>query len=202
MINQLKIYKSTSNDPYFNLATEKHLFDNLKKGCVILYLWQNDSTIVIGANQNPWAECDCELAKNENIRIARRISGGGAVFHDLGNLNFTFISHTEDYDLIKNLEVIKKAVALAGICAEISGRNDILCQGKKFSGNAFYNSNSKSYHHGTILINTDFDKMTRLLTPSSAKLNAKGVKSVSSRVINLNEINSKLTADTMQNVRS
>jgi len=199
MINQLKIYKSTSNDPYFNLATEKHLFDNLEKGCVILYLWQNDSTIVIGANQNPWAECDYELAKNENIRIARRISGGGAVFHDLGNLNFTFISHTEDYDLIKNLEVIKKAVALAGICAEISGRNDILCQGKKFSGNAFYNSNSKSYHHGTILINTDFDKMTRLLTPSSAKLNAKGVKSVSSRVINLNEINSKLTVDTMQN---
>ncbi len=198
MINQLKIFKGFSNNPYFNLATEKYLFDNVDKGCVILYLWQNDNTIVIGANQNPWAECNCELAENENIKIARRISGGGAVFHDLGNLNFTFISHTEDYDLAKNLEIIKKAVDLAGISAEISGRNDILCDGKKFSGNAFYNSGGKSYHHGTILINTDFGKMKKYLTPSSAKLKAKGVKSVSSRVINLIEVNNRLTADIMK----
>lgn len=198
MINQLKIFQSDSYDPYYNLAVEKHLFDIVEKGCVILYLWQNDNTIVIGANQNPWAECNHELAKSENVKIARRISGGGAVYHDLGNLNFTFISHTEDYNLGKNLEVIKKAVELAGISSEISGRNDILYEGKKFSGNAFYNSNSKSYHHGTLLINTDFDKMKRYLTPSKTKLEAKGVKSVSSRVINLTEINNKLTISKMK----
>lgn len=198
MINQLKIFQSDSYNPYYNLATEKYLFDNVEKGCVILYLWQNDNTIVIGANQNPWAECNHELVKSENVKIARRISGGGAVFHDLGNLNFTFISHTEDYNLSKNLEVIKKAVELAGITSEISGRNDILCDGKKFSGNAFYNSNSKSYHHGTILINTDFGKMKKYLTPSKTKLEAKGVKSVSSRVINLIEVNNNLTIDMMK----
>ncbi len=197
MVTNLKVYISDSFDPYYNLAIEKHLFDNISEGCVLLYLWQNRDTVVIGANQNPWAECNLSLLEKEGGKIARRSSGGGAVFHDLGNLNFTFIAHEQDYNLKKNLEVIKKACSLAGIYAQISGRNDILIEGKKFSGNAFYNSKGKCYHHGTLLINADFKKMSRYLTPSQNKLKAKGVKSVSSRVINLSEINTDLTCEQM-----
>ncbi len=198
MINKLYVYTINSTNPYINLAAEQLLFDTAAKGTMIMYLWQNQNTVVIGKNQNTWAECDCSLAESEGVRVARRLSGGGAVFHDLGNLNFTFISSSADYDLAKNMQIIKKACEFSGISAELSGRNDILAQGRKFSGNAFYNSRGRSYHHGTIMINADRNKMTRYLTPSGAKLEAKGVKSVRSRVVNLAEINPELTVDIMK----
>ena len=198
MIKKLRIYLTDSTDPYINLATEKVLFDNVQYDEMILYLWQNHNTVVIGKNQNLWAECSYSLLKSEGGVVARRLSGGGAVFHDAGNLNFTFISVQDNYDIKKNMTVIKKACLMAGIETELSGRNDILADGKKFSGNAFYNSRGNSYHHGTIMINTDKDKLSRYLTPSKAKLEAKGVKSVKSRVANLNEFNPGLNAETMK----
>ncbi len=197
MISDILIFKSSSLDPYSNLATEKYLFDTLPQDTLILYLWQNENTVVIGRNQNPWAECNCALLESEGGRIARRLSGGGAVYHDVGNLNFTFICHSADYDLSKHLKVIKNAAAKSGIETEISGRNDILAGGRKFSGNAFYNSSGKSLHHGTILICADTAKMSRYLTPSKEKLKAKGVKSVESRVINLSELAPLLTPEIM-----
>ena len=136
--------------------------------------------------------------KKDGGHLARRLSGGGSVFHDLGNLNFTFLCTTENYNLAKQMQVIKEACALGGISAEISGRNDILANGRKFSGNAFYNSKGKSYHHGTILISADKEKLTKYLTPPKAKLQSKGVKSVKSRVVNLAEINPALTVDAMK----
>lgn len=198
MIENITYYISTETDPYLNLATEEYLFDSVPEKTLILYLWQNQNTVVFGRNQNPWAECNIELLKADGGFPARRLSGGGAVFHDLGNLNFTFISRTENYDLEKNMEVIKNTCRLAGIETYLSGRNDILADGKKFSGNAFYNSKGRSYHHGTILISADKEKMTKYLTPSKAKLEAKGVKSVKSRVINLREIKSDLTIEQMK----
>lgn len=198
MIKNLKIYITESTDPYTNLATEKVLFDNVQDDEMILYLWQNHNTVVIGKNQNLWAECSYSLLKSEGGVVARRLSGGGAVFHDSGNLNFTFISRADNYDLQKNMTVIKKACLMAGIETELAGRNDILADGKKFSGNAFYNSKGRSYHHGTIMINSDKEKLNRYLTPSKAKLEAKGVKSVKSRVANLSEFNPKLNAETMK----
>lgn len=198
MIKNLKVYITESTDPYTNLATEKVLFDNVHYDEMILYLWQNHNTVVIGKNQNLWAECSYSLLKSEGGVVARRLSGGGAVFHDAGNLNFTFISSQDNYDLQKNMTVIKKACLMAGIETELSGRNDILADGKKFSGNAFYNSKGKSYHHGTIMINTDKEKLSRYLTPSKAKLDAKGVKSVKSRVANLCEFNPMLNTETMK----
>lgn len=198
MIDKIYVYEGNSFNPYINLATEKYLFDELDKNSVILYLWQNENTIVIGNNQNPWAECLAEEMKKDNIFLARRLSGGGAVFHDLGNLNFTFILNTEDYDLEKQMRVIKTACELSEIPTEISGRNDILADGKKFSGNAFYNSKGKSYHHGTIMVSCNLEKMTKYLTPPKAKLTAKGVKSVKSRVINLSSLSHNLTIEKMK----
>lgn len=197
MINVLKIYISDSFDVYNNLAVEKYFLDSVRDDCCILYLWQNKSTVVIGRNQNPHAEFDLVAAEKENISVARRLSGGGCVFHDLGNLNFTFISHQKNYDLNKNMQVIQSACQMAGIDTEISGRNDILAYGRKFSGNAFYHSGERFYHHGTIMICTDIEKMQKLLTPTKAKLQSKGIKSVSSRVINLCELSSDLTCDMM-----
>ncbi len=198
MIKNAKFYISDTVNPYINLAKEKFLLDAVDKESIILYLWQNQNTIVIGKNQNAFSECRIELLKEEGGTLARRLSGGGAVFHDIGNLNFTFICATENFNVEKHMQVIQSACLKAGITTEKSGRNDILANDKKFSGNAFYNSKGKSYHHGTILINADFSKLGRYLTPPKAKLEAKGVKSVKSRVINLIELSPTLTCDKMK----
>lgn len=197
MIKRLRYYISDSLEPYKNLATEKYLLDSTPDDCCTLYLWQNQNTVVIGRNQNPWAECNCSLLEEDGGKLARRLSGGGAVYHDIGNLNFTFLCSTENFDTACQTNVIKEACNLAGITAEVTGRNDILVNGRKFSGNAFYNSKGKSYHHGTILINTDKERLERYLTPPSEKLEAKGVKSVKSRVINLSEVSPALTCQDM-----
>ncbi len=198
MINKVQYYISTDFNPYKNLSTEKYLFDTVGDDSVILYLWQNKNTVVIGKNQNPWAECRCKQLEEDGGKLARRLSGGGAVFHDTGNLNFTFISKTQNYDLERQMKVIGYACGLAGIKAELSGRNDLLADGKKFSGNAFYNSKGKSYHHGTLLIDANILSMQKYLTPPKAKLEAKGVKSVGARVVNLSSLSPGLTCEKMK----
>lgn len=198
MIRKLSVCLSDSFDPYPNIALEKHLLETVEPGQCILYLWQNQNTVVIGRNQNPWAECRTSLLEQEGGKLARRLSGGGAVFHDTGNLNFTFLVCQEDYDLDKQLSVIQTACALAGIETQRSGRNDLLAQGCKFSGNAFYHAHGKAYHHGTLLINANMEKLGRYLTPSKAKLQAKGVASVRSRVVNLQDLCPSLTCELMK----
>ncbi|MBR2937462.1 MAG: lipoate--protein ligase [Oscillospiraceae bacterium] len=198
MITQLRIFESAGFDPHANLAMEKHLLDITPAGTCILYLWQNQNTVVIGRNQNAWLECRSSLLEEEGGKLARRLSGGGAVFHDFGNLNFTFIMRREDYDLDKQLSVIQTACALAGVQTEKSGRNDVLADGRKFSGNAFYQSRTHAYHHGTLMVDVDKDKLGRYLSPPKAKLEAKGVTSVRSRVVNLKELAPELTIDRMK----
>ena len=198
MIDNLLLYISDTLNPYINLAKEKFLFDSVDNKTLILYLWQNQNTVVIGKNQNAYLECRTELLKQDGVTLARRLSGGGAVFHDIGNLNFTFICATENFDVSNHVKVIQNACRKANIETQISGRNDILANDKKFSGNAFYNSQGHSYHHGTILINADTEKLNRYLTPPKAKLVAKGIKSVKSRVINLSELSPTLTCENMK----
>ena len=193
MIERLLVCRSESYDPYHNLALEEALLNRVGKGELILYLWQNERTVVIGKNQNPWKECRTALLNEEGGHLARRLSGGGAVFHDLGNLNFTFLMSAEDYDLSRQLTVIEKACQSLGIPAQRSGRNDLLADGRKFSGNAFYSHAGKSYHHGTLMVDVDMEKVQRYLSPSKAKLAAKGVDSVRSRVVNLREFVPDLT---------
>ena len=198
MIKELFICQGTALDPYYNLALEKRLLEKVAPGQCILYLWQNANTVVIGKNQNAWAECRTSLLEAENGRLARRLSGGGAVFHDTGNLNFTFLVCDEDYDVDRQLSVIQRACALTGITAEKSGRNDLLADGRKFSGNAFYHQGGNAYHHGTLMVEVDKDKLQRYLSPSKAKLEAKGVASVRSRVVNLSELSPGLTCEKMR----
>lgn len=198
MIETLATFDSGSFDPYLNLAMEQHLLETVESGCCLLYLWQNQNTVVIGKNQNPWAECRVSLLESEGGHLARRLSGGGAVFHDLGNLNFTFLVATADYDLAKQQRVLLEACRTFGIPAELSGRNDLTADGRKFSGNAFYHNGPRSYHHGTLLVDVDGAKLQRYLTPSKAKLEAKGVPSVRSRVVNLKELCPALTINDLK----
>lgn len=198
MIKNLQIFESLSFNPYINLGIEKFLFENLEEDTIILYLWQNEKTVVIGKNQNPYLECRCSALENDGGFVARRLSGGGAVFHDIGNLNFTFICKKEDYDLEMQTKVIENACRQAGIDVRVSGRNDILADGRKFSGNAFFNKDGKVCRHGTIMISANAELMSKYLTPPKAKLESKGVKSVKSRVVNLKELNPSLTIDEMK----
>jgi lipoate-protein ligase A len=193
------IVRSLSNDPWYNLALEEYLLKKVGRNQVTLYLWQNNNTIVIGRNQNPWKECRCKQFEEDGGKIARRLSGGGAVFHDLGNLNFTFIMDKSLQNLNTQLQVILQAVKNLGINAEFSGRNDIVVEGKKFSGNAFYEEDSSAYHHGTILVNSDMNKLTTYLQVSNEKIKSKGIDSVRSRVINLKSINTDITIETVMN---
>ena len=198
MINRIKLYESNSFDPYLNLATEQYLMETVEEDESILFLWQNQNTVVIGKNQNAWKECRTALLQEEGGFLARRLSGGGAVFHDLGNLNFTFLLPQAEYDLDRQFSVIAEAVTLLGLQAERSGRNDVLIDGRKFSGNAFFKHDGKAYHHGTLLIDVDMGKLGRYLNPSKAKLQAKGVDSVRSRVVNLKELSPDITIDSMK----
>lgn len=187
MINKLFWIKTDNTYPYKNIALEEYLTMNVNPGECILYLWQNRHTVVIGKNQNCWKECNITELEKDGGFLARRLSGGGAVFHDLGNLNFTFCVRAEDYDLDKQIDVILRSVKSLGITAEKTGRNDITIQGKKFSGNAFLRIGDFCYHHGTIMMNVDIDKMQKYLNVDKSKLISKGVNSVSSRVTSLIE---------------
>lgn len=197
MINNMRIIRTRTLDPWWNLAVEEYLLDRVEPGQCILYLWQNENTIVIGRNQNPWKECRTELFESEGGKLARRLSGGGAVFHDTGNLNFTFIASRQVYDLEKQARVILDAVNSLGIKAEVSGRNDLTADGRKFSGNAFCYRKTGAYHHGTVLVSADFGKLSKYLQVSAEKMRSKGVQSVQSRVVNLSEFQPELTVDAM-----
>lgn len=182
-----------SKDPYKNLALEAWLFENGRQD-VWLYLWQNQHTVVIGRNQNAWKECRLSALEADGGKLARRGSGGGAVYHDVGNLNFTFILPRDVYDLRRQLGVILAAMERLGIPARFTGRNDLVTQdGAKFSGNAFQFSAHTALHHGTILVSADMGALSQYLAPSKAKLAAKGVDSVRSRVCNLNTLRPGLT---------
>lgn len=193
-----KVLITDTKDPWWNLAVEEYILYSLEKDEYILYLWQNQNTVVIGKNQNAWRECKTDVLEKEGGKIARRLSGGGAVFHDLGNLNFTFLVNRKNYDLEKQVRVIQRAVTKAGIDCEMSGRNDVITKdGRKFSGNAFCFKKDNAYHHGTIMVSVDMDKLTRYLQVSGEKLKSKGVQSVQSRVVNLTEFNPDLTIEKM-----
>ncbi|MBO5999202.1 MAG: lipoate--protein ligase, partial [Lachnospiraceae bacterium] len=193
MIRNCRIVSVKSADPYRNLAVEELLLKSVQDDELILYLWQNDRTVVIGRNQDAYHECDMDTLLSEGGRIVRRMSGGGAVYHDLGNVNFTFLSTKENYDIERQNRVILDAVSSFGIDAQCTGRNDLTVQDRKFSGCAYYDDGRARFHHGTILIDTDLDRMSRYLTPSKSKLLSKGVASVASRVVCLKEINPGMT---------
>lgn len=198
MIRKISQIISPGFDPYYNLALEKYLFDHVEKDECILYLWQNERTVVCGRNQNLWKECHVTRLLEDNGHPVRRLSGGGAVFHDKGNLNFTFLVRKDNYDIDRQLQVILQACRLLDIHAEKTGRNDLTVDGRKFSGNAFYASGDRRYHHGTLLIRVDTNSMSAYLNVDKQKLATKGVSSVRSRVANLTDFCPDLTIALMK----
>ena len=175
-------------DPYHNLALEQFVFDRLDKNNNYFMLWQNDNSIIIGKHQNTHEEINAAFVKEMDITVARRLSGGGAVYHDLGNLNFTFIiseGKKDKIDFSAFCEPVQKALLSFGVPVEISGRNDMCVDGKKFSGNAQYIKDGRIMHHGTILYDSNLGMLSGALNPGDDKIESKGIKSVKSRVTNI-----------------
>ena len=195
----IRLFESLGHDPARNLAIEEALLlGDFPEP--ILFLWQNAHTVVIGRGQNAWKECRTGLLDEEGGTLVRRSTGGGAVYHDLGNLNFSFVMQKALYDVPRQLNVIRRGVLSFGIETEASGRNDIVLKdsGAKFSGNAFRFTQTHGLHHGTILMDVDIAKLGRYLAPSKAKLESKGVESVRARVGNLAALNPDISIENLK----
>lgn len=178
------------HDPSLNLAQEEYLLSRAGIRDEILFFYVNDPSIIIGRHQNTAEEIDAGYVKANNIRVVRRLSGGGAVYHDRGNLNFSLITPGDPQasaDFSRCLNPILSALRSLGLAAELTGRNDLTLNGAKFSGNAYYHTRAGSVIHGTLLYNTDLEVLTKALRPRPEKLQSKGIKSARSRVTNIKD---------------
>ncbi|HTX88170.1 MAG TPA: lipoate--protein ligase [Bacteroidales bacterium] len=182
------IIRRHNTDPYFNLATEEYVLKEIPEDSFML--WRNAPSIIVGKHQNTLAEINLEYVKENRIAVVRRLSGGGAVFHDLGNINFTFIQTGEDDNLIdfrKYTEPILEVLVGLGIDARFEGRNDLTIEGRKFSGNAEHIWKNRILHHGTLLFSSHMPDLSQALNADPVKFRDKAVKSVRSRVTNISE---------------
>ena len=184
----MKIYKNSFTDPYFNLASEQYLLECEPDD--VFMLWRNERSVIIGRNQNAYAEIDRKYVTDNGIAVVRRLTGGGAVFHDPGNINYSFIMKkggAQALDFASFCAPVVSALQKLGVPAELSGRNDLTANGRKFSGNAQCVYNGRVLHHGTILFNADMSGMSNALHADTEKMKSNGVKSVRARVCNLIE---------------
>lgn len=178
----------TTTDPSYNLAMEQYVFDCLPRDRMYFMLWQNDNAIIVGKYQNTLSEINLEAVERRGIRVVRRLSGGGAVYHDMGNLNFTFITDAASgtaLDMKLFCQPVVRTLAALGVHAEVNGRNDITIDGKKFSGNSQYLRQGRVMHHGTIMFNSDLSVVSEALQVDPTKFQTKGVRSVRNRVTNV-----------------
>jgi lipoate-protein ligase A len=185
----MKYIRNTNVNPYFNLAFEEYILNNFRDDDYVL-LWQNANTIVIGKHQNTPQEVNQEVVEELGVNVVRRNTGGGAVYHDLGNINFSFISNWKlengiNYEIF--LEPIIKALNSIGVEAIKEGRNDLVVAGKKISGNAQMIIKDRILHHGTLLFDSDLTIMEKVLNVSPDKIASKGIKSIRARVANIKE---------------
>ncbi len=189
------IVEADGFDVHHNQAVEEFLLRNLEAGDCGIYLWRNARTVVCGRNQDVRRECRVEELVADGGKIAKRLSGGGAVYHDLGNLNFSFFATEGEYDVARQLGVVQRALKSFGIIAEKTGRNDLAVDGRKFSGNAFLKQGFRRLHHGTIMLEVDSSALEKYLTPAPIKLAKNGVASVVSRTVNLKSIAPTMTVE-------
>ncbi|MDD3395236.1 MAG: lipoate--protein ligase [Anaerotignum sp.] len=180
--------KSPSTDPAFNLALEQFVFDNMDRSKEYFMLWQNNNAVIVGKNQNTFGEVNPKVVEERGVKVIRRLSGGGAVYHDLGNLNFTFImdaKEASDLDIKLFCQPVASLLQKLGADAQVNGRNDITIEGKKFSGNSQYLKEGRIMHHGTIMFHSDLDVVAAVLNVAGDKFQSKAAKSVKSRVTNV-----------------
>ncbi len=198
---RLRVLHSHSQNPWFNLAVEDCIFRQLPADQCVLFLWQNADTVVIGRSQNPWKECNTRAMERDGVKLARRQSGGGAVFHDLGNTCFTFMAGKPGYDKALSTGIILDALRALGVSASASGRNDIVVDTadgpRKVSGSAYKETSDRGFHHGTLLMHSDLSRLANYLNPDPKKLQSKGIASVVSRVANLDVFVPGLTHETI-----
>jgi len=196
-MSTLRLLISDSHDPWFNLAVEECIFRQMPATQRVLFLWRNADTVVIGRAQNPWKECNTRRMEEDSVRLARRSSGGGAVFHDLGNTCFTFMAGKPEYDKSVSTAIVVNALNSLGIKAGASGRNDLEVEtpdgARKVSGSAYKETMDRGFHHGTLLLNADLSRLANYLNPDKKKLQAKGITSVRGRVANLSDLLPGLT---------
>lgn len=190
-------FMSPSQDPWYNLALDEYFLREIKGNHILLYLYVNQPSVIIGRNQNAWKECNVAAMEEDGVKLVRRITGGGAVYHDTGNLNFSFHADHNNYDLDKQITTILETVKSLGIEAEFSGRNDLTIAGRKFSGNAFGIHGENQLHHGTLLIHSDLSKLAQYLNVSEQKIKSKGIESIRTRVCNLEEHAAGLRTETV-----
>ena len=186
----LFIDNQNQHDPALNLALEEFLIRNIAPEEELLLFYINEPSIIIGRHQNTIAEINVEYAREKELHVVRRLSGGGAVYHDLGNLNFSFIAPNVGGSFAnfqKFTAPVIQVLRELGVPAELSGRNDILAEGRKISGNAQYVSGPRLVSHGTLLYNTDLEEIGKALRVKASKIESKGIKSVRSRVANISE---------------
>lgn len=177
-------------DPRLNLALEEHLLRHVEEAEPILLFYINEPAVIIGRNQNTLEEIDPDYVEEEGIHLVRRLSGGGAVFHDLGNLNFSFVTddNRDIHNFAKFTDPVIDVLRDLGVDAELRGKSDIFADGKKISGNAQYSSRGRMFSHGTLLFDTDLEMMLKALNPRGATIESKAVQSVRNYVTNIREL--------------
>ena len=186
----LVFLESPSRDPYFNLAMEEYLFTRYRGEREFFLLWQNDNTVVVGKHQNTAEEINAEAVQKLGVRVARRLSGGGAVYHDTGNLNYTFITEggqEAEFDFRIFADPVVEALSRFDVPAEFNGRNDLTIRGLKFCGNSQYAKQGRILHHGCIMLDSNLTVVSDVLRPKEAKFRSKSSKSVRSRVTTINQ---------------
>ena len=185
----MRYIKNVSTNPYYNMAFDEYCLESLSINEPVFYLWQNRPAVIVGFNQEVNTEVNLDYLKENGIDLVRRVTGGGAVYHDLGNLNYTIVGRSEDLerDYPEYASIMAKALQSLGVPATLSGRNDILVEGRKVSGFAKRVCKNRLMVHGTLMYNVDVDVLTKVLNPSNTKLQSKGIASVRSRVANLCE---------------